>query len=1060
MHAFARRRGLSTALLPFVLTTSALAQRTASAPAAAPTSASAHAAALKSLTWRAIGPANMSGRVTAVHGVPGNPKVFYVAGADGGVWKTTNGGTTFRGIFENQPVYSVGAIALAPSDPNVIWVGTGEGDPRNSASFGNGVYRSTDAGETWKHVGLDDSEKIKRIVVDPRNPDVAYVCALGHEWGANEERGVFQTVDAGKTWKKVLYINNLTGCSDIAIDAENPRILYAGMYTFLRKAWRFDSGAGETAPYKSVDGGATWKKISNGLPKQPMDRIGLATSASVPNVVYMVTEFKNAGNLFRSDDRGETWRLVNSNPNINFRPFYYSDIRVDPKNPDRVYSLSGSLNRSDDGGRTFSTIAGNVHGDHQAFWIDPVDPERLLSGSDGGYQVSYDMGATWEILNNVAFSQFYHVDFDMEQPYNLCGGLQDNGTWCGPSRTPRGGILKDDWFTVGGGDGFYAVPSITEPWMIYTNLQGGVISVMDTRSGNSRNIIPYPNRVGSVGDAMLGHKYRFNWDSPILISPHDTKIVYFGGNVLFRSKDYGHSWDVISPDLTTNDTTKQLSSGGEIVTDNTAAEFHTTIMTIAESPVKAGIIWVGTDDGLVQVTQDAGKTWTNVTPNIKGLPANTWIARAEASYAEECTAYIAPDRHRDDDFRPYAYMTQDCGKTWTSIASGLPAKGYVQVVREDPKDKNLLYIGTELDIFASWDRGKSWASLRNNLPPVSVRDIRIHPREHDLIVATHGRGIWILDDITPLRQIASALSSEAKLFEPRPAVRWTIWNRDADRGNKVYVADNPPFGALLYYYVKSAPTQPVTLSINDASGKTIRTVRVADSKPGINRAVWDLRQEGAPPPAGGGGGGGGGRGGGGGPWAIPGDYTVTLRAGSQEQSARVRVSPDPRVKIADADYIAQTNAALELRDLTIQADRTIARMDAVRNQLQQLDAALRVADQTGTIKGADNTASLTEAINTVKAGLQKIAELRDAKVVRPLPGLGYRQYPRLREELQSLSGAINGAAARPTTGQMLRLNELKGETTQIVGEVDATLNTVIRDVNAKIAGKPFIIITE
>jgi photosystem II stability/assembly factor-like uncharacterized protein len=336
MHAFARRHGLSTALLPFVLTTSVLAQRPASTATAAPTTASAHAAALKSLTWRAIGPANMSGRVTAVHGVPGNPKVFYVAGADGGVWKTTNGGTTFRGIFENQPVYSVGAIALAPSDPNVIWVGTGEGDPRNSASFGNGVYRSTDAGETWKHVGLDDSEKIKRIVVDPRNPDVAYVCALGHEWGANEERGVFQTVDAGKTWKKVLYINNLTGCSDIAIDAENPRILYAGMYTFLRKPWRFDSGARETAPYKSVDGGATWKKIINGLPKQPMDRIGLATSASVPNVVYMVTEFKNAGNLFRSDDRGETWRLVNSNSNINFRPFYYSDIRVDPKNPDRV----------------------------------------------------------------------------------------------------------------------------------------------------------------------------------------------------------------------------------------------------------------------------------------------------------------------------------------------------------------------------------------------------------------------------------------------------------------------------------------------------------------------------------------------------------------------------------------------------------------------------------------------------------------------------------------------------------------------------------------------------
>src|SRR5262245_7979621 len=479
MHPFARRPHLTAALLALATAAPTLAQRTTPAPAPATSPASSYAAALKGLSWRSIGPANMSGRTTAVHGIPGNPKVFYVAGADGGIWKTTNGGTTFRGIFENQGTYSIGAIALAPSDPNVIWVGTGEGDPRNSASFGNGVYRSTDGGETWKHVGLDDSERIKRIIVDPRNPDIAYVCALGHEWGANQERGVFQTTDAGKTWKNVLFINNQTGCSDIAMDAENPRILYAGMYTFLRRPWRFDSGSGETAPYKSVDGGATWKKIINGLPKQPMDRIGLATSVSDPSVVYMITEFKNAGNLFRSEDRGETWRLVNSNPNINFRPFYYSDIRVDPKNSDRVYSLSGSLNRSDDAGRTFETIGNGVHGDHQAFWIDPNDPAHILSGSDGGFQVSYDMGETWEILNNVAFSQFYHVDFDMQQPYNICGGLQDNGTWCGPSRTPRGGILKDDWFSVGGGDGFYAVPSIVEPWRRYTSLQGGVIRLED-----------------------------------------------------------------------------------------------------------------------------------------------------------------------------------------------------------------------------------------------------------------------------------------------------------------------------------------------------------------------------------------------------------------------------------------------------------------------------------------------------------------------------------------------------------------------------------------------------
>ncbi|MGH7471108.1 MAG: VPS10 domain-containing protein [Longimicrobiales bacterium] len=1050
------RRALSALSTAMLFGTTLLApvhaqRATTAAPAPPP-----QIAALKNLSWRSIGPANMGGRVTAIHGVPGDPKTFYVGGADGGIWKTTNGGITFTGIFENQPTYSIGAITLAPSDPNVIWVGTGEGDPRNSASFGDGVYRSTDGGETWTQLGLADSEKIKRIVVDPRNPDVAYVCALGHEWGGNEERGVFHTTDAGKTWKKVLYIDRMTGCSDIAMDAENPRILYAGMYTFLRKPWRFDSGAGQTAPYKSIDGGATWKKITNGLPNQPMDRIGLATSVSQPSVVYMVTEFKNAGILFRSDDRGETWRRVHDNPQVNFRPFYYSDIRVDPKNADRVYSLSGGLYRSDDGGRTFAAIGQGVHGDHQAFWIDPNDPARVLDGSDGGYQVSYDYGRTWEIINNVVLSQYYHVFFDLQQPYNICGGLQDNGNWCGPSRTPRNGILKDDWYTVSGGDGFYAVPNPAEPWLIYSNSQGGNIVITDIRSGNTRSIHPYPRRVGSAGDGIAEHKYRFNWDSPIHISPHDPKIVYFGGNVLFRSTDYGHSWSEISADLTTNDKSKQQSSGGEVVVDNTAAEFHSTIMSIAESPVKAGVIWVGTDDGYVQVTQDGGRTWANVTTNIKGLPANTWIARVEASYKEECTAYIAPDRHRDDDFRPYAYITQDCGKTWASIANGLPTKGYVQVVREDPTDANLLYLGTELGIFVSWDRGKSWASLRNNLPAVSVRDIRIHPREHDLIVGTHGRGIFILDDITPIRRVAAALNSAAQLFEPRPTVRWQNWNRDANRGSKTFVAENPPNGALFYYYVKSAPPQSITFTISDAGGRVIRTLQQAGARAGVNRAVWDLRHDG---PAGAPEGGGGGRGGGAAPWAVPGQYAVTMRVAGQDSRAALRVVADPRIQIAQADYEAQTQAALDLRDLMAQTNRSVARVDAVRSQLQQLEAALRTAEQTGAVKAAEGSPSLADALTTVRDGLKKIADLRDEKMARPIQGLGYRQYPRIREELQSLAGQINGAAAAPTRAQLLRLGEIKGETTQILQEVDAVINTVIQNVNARIAGKPFIIIT-
>ncbi len=504
--------------------------------------ATAQANAIKALHWRSIGPANMAGRTAVVLGTPGDPSTFWVAGADGGVWKTTNNATTWQPQFENQAVYSPGALAMAPSDHNVIWLGTGEGDPRNSASFGNGVYRSTNGGDTWKYLGLDDTERIKRIVVHPTNPNVALVCALGHAWGPNEMRGVFRTTDAGKTWQKVLYIDQDTGCSDISMDPSNPRILYAGMYWHRRRPWRLDSGGKTTALYKSIDGGDTWVSMRGrpGYPTEAMDRIGVAVAPSSPNTVYMITETLTQGELFRSDDAGATWRMTTADRNINFRPFYYADIRVDPSTPERVYALSGSLNRSINGGHTFQNIGQGVHGDHQAFWIDPTNPKRLLSGSDGGFQVSWDGGDNWTIMNNISFAQFYHIDFDMRQPYFLCGGLQDNGDWCGPSRTTYGeGILKDDWYTVHGGDGFYSVPVPDQPWIIFSNSQGGSIDVMDLRSGNSRSIHPDPNRVGSAGDALASHKYRFNWDSPILVSPNDPKVVYFGGNVLFKSSDRG-----------------------------------------------------------------------------------------------------------------------------------------------------------------------------------------------------------------------------------------------------------------------------------------------------------------------------------------------------------------------------------------------------------------------------------------------------------------------------------------------------------------------------------------
>src|SRR5436190_6710121 len=803
--------------------------------------------ALKRLTFRNIGPTNQAGRVSVIVGIPGDPYTMYVSGANGGIFKTTNGGTTWKPIFDEQDVISIGAIELAPSNPEIIYVGTGEENPRNNASFGNGVYRSNDGGDTWTHIGLEDSDRIARIRVDAHNPDVVYACGMGHEWGPNEQRGVFKTVDGGKNWKRQLYIDAQTGCSDIDVDPTNFDVIYAGMWTYRRWAWHLESGGGETALYKSTDGGANWKKLTNGIPTM-LDRIGLAVARSEPDTVYMVSETQNYdGELWRSDDAGATWRVVSKDPNINFRPFYYADIRVDPSDPNRVYALSGSLYLSEDSGRTFRTIGRDVHGDHQALWIDPKDSKRVLSGSDGGFQVSYDGTKNFAVLNSVPFTQFYHISYDLEMPYHVCGGLQDNGTWCGTVNSlATEGIRKNDWFVVGGGDGFFAVPDLKEPWRVYTDLQGGVISVTDTRTGAERAISPYPNRIGSVGDAMEGHKYRYNWNSPIALGP-DGQTVYFGGNVLFKSTNHGQSWEAISPDLSTNDKSKQKSSGGPIVVDNTAAEFHCTILAIAPSMIDPNVIWVGTDDGNVQVTRDGGKTWTNVVKNIGGLAPNAWIPDLEASHVDAGTAYVPADHHQDNDYTAYFFKTTDFGKTWTRLNLNLPAAktGWAHVIREDAKNRNVLYAGTELGLWVSFDGGSRWTSLRQNMPPVPVRDIRIHPRDNDLIVATHGRGLYILDDITPLQHIDEAMKTEAALFDVRPATRWTIWNKDANLGQAVWRAANPPNGAVLNYYLRNAADQ-VTITVTDKGGKAIRTIRNAPKNAGLNRAVWDLRYD-APP---------------------------------------------------------------------------------------------------------------------------------------------------------------------------------------------------------------------
>lgn len=1029
-------------------------------PGPARAQSDAIAEAVSGLQWRGVGPVNMGGRVSAILGVPGDPNTFWVGGADGGVWKTTNGGTTFEGQWQDEASYSVGALALAPSDHNVVWLGSGEGDPRNSVSYGLGVWRSTDGGASWTHLGLRGTERIKRIVVDPRNPDAALVCALGREWGPNAERGVFRTTDAGKTWTKVLYVDEDTGCSDLDIDLSNPRNVYAGMWTFRRRPWRFDDGGKQTALWVSRDMGETWKKIET-LPQEPMARLGLSVAQSTPNVVYLITEFPTAGTLFRSDDYGEHWRMVSDDRNLNFRPFYYSDVFVDPSDENVLFTLSGGLSKSTDGGRTFQRIGGGVHGDHQSFWIDPEDGTRVLSGSDGGYQLSNDGGATFHIMRNVSLAQFYHIITDDRDPYYVCGGLQDNGNWCGPSQNNEtSGILAGQWYTVSGGDGFYAVPVPGQPNLVYSNAQGGYFRITDTKSGQTRSIEPYPWQVGSQGQNMGQAKYRFNWDAPIVNSPHDPNVVYWGGNVLFRSHDFGFSWDVISPDLTTNDPAKQLDSGGEIYNDNTAAEFHTTILAVAESPVEKGVIWVGTDDGNIQITRNDGGSWTNVRDRVAGLPAETWIGNIEASPTERGTAFVAVDNHRLDDFTPHLYETRDYGQTWRDLSAGLPQDDYVKVVRQHPKNANLLFVGMERGIYASWDRGRTWVSIRNNLPRVSVRGLRIEPRYNDLVIGTHGRGAWIMDDIQPLVELADAVQKDVHLFSMRTATDWEMWGRTSSLGQSTYRGENPERGAYVNYYLSDQAAGQVTsggrgnraagvtVRITDASGRTVREFRDDGAKAGINRAVWDLRWDGARPvpgqPQGGGRGGFGG--GGGGPTAVPGTYTATVIAAGQELSTQFQLRGDPNVKASQADYDARFAAAMRARDLQSKLNDMIGAMGDLTGQV---DGMLEAIDG----KGVPNAAAIQEKAGEAK---EKLGALDD-QVRRPPTGMGYRDWPRLVEQLRFVAGGINGAQARPTEGQLQVLTEVEQATEQRAAELTDIINTTINELNQMLQGQPKIL---
>ncbi|HEX6973004.1 MAG TPA: hypothetical protein VF147_01305, partial [Vicinamibacterales bacterium] len=733
------------------------------------------------LSWRAVGPAMFAGRVADVAGIPGNPDILYVAAASSGLYKSTNGGITFDPVFEDGNTLSIGAIAVQPDDPGVVYVGTGEGAVRNSISFGDGIYKSTDGGRTWKHLGLKESERFSRIVIDPANPQIVIAAAMGHAFASGGERGIYRSTDGGATWQRTLFVNDTTGASDVAIDPRDPKIVYAGMYDYLRQPWSFRSGGPGSGLYRSSDGGVTWKKLTdpalkNGLPGAgPVGRIGISIHRADPNIVYALIESKD-GVMWRSADRGVTWTMVSSDRRINNRPFYYTQVRADPVDPNRVYTMSGSFNVSTDGGRTFGQSGGRMFGDHHALWIDPTNPKRMLCGTDGGFFITNDAGRNWDFVNNMPMAQPYHVGVDMAEPYHILGGFQDHEIWRGPNeKWNQVGVREGDWVRLRYmADGMHAIADPRDPNLVYYNGHFGDITRLDMRNQEERYIQPYPP--GPAGGGANLEKYRFNWNSPVHMSATNPDVIYYGGNVLFRTTNRGETWTIISPDLTTNDPEKQKSSGGPVSTDNTRAEFHCTIIAIAESPRDQNVIWAGTDDGNVQVTRDGGKSWTNVAPNIAGAPKFSWVSSIAASSADAGTAYLTIDQHRLGDFAPYVFATTDYGRTWKKIASGL--SGYAHVVKEDPKAPNLLYAGTELGIFASFDRGATWTDLRLGLPHISTVDLVVHPRDNDLVIATHARGFYVLDDVTPLQQLAdgsaaSGLSQKPALFTPTPAVRYT-----------------------------------------------------------------------------------------------------------------------------------------------------------------------------------------------------------------------------------------------------------------------------------------------
>jgi photosystem II stability/assembly factor-like uncharacterized protein len=1005
------------------------------------------------LSFRNIGPATMGGRVDDLAVLESNPAVFYVGTATGGLWKTTNNGTTWEVLFDDlEDVVSIADIAIPPGDEDTVWVGTGENNNRQSQSWGNGVYKSTDSGQTWKHMGLRDSRSIARIIVDPMDHDVVYVAALGSVWGPGKERGVYKTTDGGLTWSNVLFVNADTGATELVMDPANNKVLYAATYQRRRSTCCFNGGGPGSAIYKSSDAGRTWTKLTNGIPTGDLGRIGMDVYRANPNIVYARIEHATESGTYRSDDAGLTWRrMSNTNP----RPMYFSQIRIDPTNDLRIYVLGVQIHISDDGGRTFIEN-GALHSDHHAMWVNPANPNHIIDGNDGGVGISYDKGKTWEGIYNMDLGQYYHVGYDMATPYNLCGGLQDNYTWCGPSATrSRNGIVNDDWYQIQGGDGFEAVIDPKNPDIIYAESQDGNIVKVNRKTNERQSIRPLPLK----DEPAL----RWNWNTPILISPHDSNTIYVGSNKVFKSTDRGHSFTAISGDVTANINREAESLMGVVLKDVRIAKHdgiqsYGNLVQLAESPRTPGLIYTGADDGTVQVTRDGGKTWTNISSKFANLPKGAYVSGLAPSAHDPNTVYVTFDNHYNDDYNTYVFASVDAGNTFRSIAEGLPRGQVATTITEDPKNRNVLYAGTEFGMFVTPDRGGQWIRLRANLPTVPIHEVQIHPRDNDMILATHGRSIWILDDATPVQQLPDAMKSDAFLFDMRPAMQMNLAN---DRGfvtDKPFRGRNPTPGAPISYYLKGAAKQ-VALRIRDASGTVVREIAGNDVNSargaGVNRVYWDLRHQPLPPQAGaaegGRGGGGGGFGGGGGnngPYVMPGEYRVTLLVEGKEIATKnVRVNPDSAVQMTDAERKTWHDTALALHELQKSANEAADAVTELGRQFQALEALVKTAASPGT--------GVTTALGETS---KRLADLR-LRLGVAAPGQGEGRggrgggggggfggggaNPNVRGQIGQVKGQIMGVTGSPTAQQVRIATESRGD-----------LAKVIQDTNALIAEMP------